>query len=158
MRVEWSYDPVECEMNPPKDHERRVIPIGRNLTKTLKAHLDTVGMGKPPQAPVIYPRNARVHTGLVLAHTRGRPFDSSNMRHRFEASVRIAWIGKGRNRHQIGRVRLHDLRHTYTSRLLEHGVPIEEVSRLLGHASVTTTMRYSHRRKGGWDKVRDALD
>ncbi|MFE7742606.1 tyrosine-type recombinase/integrase [Nocardia sp. NPDC057455] len=56
------------------------------------------------------------------------------------------------------RVRLHDLRHTYASRLLERGIPIEDVSRLLGHASVTTTMRYAHRAKSRWDSVRAALD
>ncbi|UGT71566.1 site-specific integrase [Nocardia gipuzkoensis] len=156
--VEWAYDPVEHEMNPPKDYERRTIPIGDKLTKLLKTRLDRGGIGKPAPAPVKYPRNARVHSGLVLAHTQGRPFDSSNLRDRFEASVRIAYVGRGRTRHQIGHVRLHDLRHTYASRLLERGIPIEDVSRLLGHASVTTTMRYAHRAKSRWDSVRAALD
>ncbi|MGC8626532.1 MAG: tyrosine-type recombinase/integrase, partial [Acidimicrobiales bacterium] len=34
---------------------------------------------------------------------------------------------------------LHWFRHTYATRLLQAGAPIEVVSRLLGHASVTTT-------------------
>jgi integrase len=39
----------------------------------------------------------------------------------------------------------HWARHTYATRLLRDGVPIEVVSRLLGHASVTTTMSiYGH--------------
>ncbi|MFE3986537.1 tyrosine-type recombinase/integrase [Nocardia tengchongensis] len=157
VSIEWAYDPVEQEMKAPKDHERRVIPIGVSLVQRLHGHLSHDGIGKPASPPVKYPRNARVHSGLVLAHIGGRPFDPSNLRNRFDASVRIAHVGKGKSRHQIGHVRLHDLRHTYASHLLENGIPIEEVSRLLGHASITTTMRYAHRAKSQWDNVRAAL-
>ncbi|MFE3052683.1 tyrosine-type recombinase/integrase [Nocardia sp. NPDC059239] len=157
ISIEWAYDPVAQEMKSPKDHERRAIPIGASLTQRLRRHLSQVGVGKPAPSPVKYPRNARVHSALVLAHTEGRPFDPSNLRNRFDASVRIAHVGKGKSRHQIGHVRLHDLRHTYASRLLENGIPIEEVSRLLGHANITTTMRYAHRAKSQWDNVRAAL-
>jgi len=39
----------------------------------------------------------------------------------------------------------HWLRHSYATRLLRAGVPVEVVSRLLGHASVaTTTDVYGH--------------
>ena len=38
----------------------------------------------------------------------------------------------------------HSLRHTHASRLLESGADIYRVKELLGHASVTTTERYSH--------------
>ncbi|MEV6070035.1 tyrosine-type recombinase/integrase [Nocardia sp. NPDC052001] len=157
VAIEWAYDPVEQLMKSPKDHERRTIPIGASLTQRLHRHLSQVGVGKPAPAPITYPRAARVHSGLVLAHTEGRPFDPSNLRTRFDASVRIAYVGKGKHRHQIGHVRLHDLRHTYASRLLEAGIPIEEVSRLLGHASITTTQRYAHRAKNQWTDVRAAL-
>lgn len=44
----------------------------------------------------------------------------------------------------IGHVRIHDLRHTYASWLLQAGVPMAEVARLLGHASQVTTQRYAH--------------
>ncbi|WP_067705132.1 tyrosine-type recombinase/integrase [Nocardia jejuensis] len=157
VSIEWSYDPVAQDMKDPKDHERRTIPIGATLTKLLDSHLSQVGIGNRAPSPINYPQNARVHTGLVLAHTEGRPFDPSNLRTRFDASVRIAYTGQGRRRQQIGHVRLHDLRHTYASRLLEQGIPIQEVSRLLGHANIATTQRYAHRAKAQWDRVRDAL-
>ncbi len=157
ISVEWAFDPVEQEMKAPKDHERRVIPIGASLSQQLHRHLSHAGVGKPAPRPVRYPRSARVRSGLVLAHVQGRPFDPSNLRNRFDASVRIAHVGKGKHRHSIGHVRLHDLRHTYASRLLESGIQIEEVSRLLGHASITTTMRYAHRSRSQWDDVRTAL-
>lgn len=41
-------------------------------------------------------------------------------------------------------IRFHDLRHTFASWLVMEGVPIYTVSRMLGHASVTTTEIYAH--------------
>mgnify|MGYP000408564617 FL=1 len=41
-------------------------------------------------------------------------------------------------------VRLHDLRHTYASNLVNSGTSIYVVSKALGHASLKNTERYSH--------------
>ncbi len=43
----------------------------------------------------------------------------------------------------LGRVRIHQLRHTFASRLVAGGVPIVTVQKLLGHQSLDTTMRYA---------------
>lgn len=49
----------------------------------------------------------------------------------------------------------HQLRDTFAVRLLEQGVPLEEVSKLLGHESIKTTERYYAK----WVKARqDRLD
>jgi integrase len=47
-------------------------------------------------------------------------------------------------RADIKGLRLHDLRHTCASRLVQLGVDLVTVSKLLGHSSITMTMRYSH--------------
>lgn len=57
-------------------------------------------------------------------------------------SVSQAWRRLAR-RHGI-QARLHDLRHAHATDLLEKGAHIRELQTQLGHASVTTTERYTH--------------
>jgi integrase len=40
--------------------------------------------------------------------------------------------------------RFHDLRHTAASKMIEAGVDLVTVSKILGHASIQMTMRYAH--------------
>jgi integrase len=44
--------------------------------------------------------------------------------------------------HQVGlpRIRFHDLRHTAASLMLNHGIPIIVVSKILGHSKPSITM------------------
>lgn len=45
---------------------------------------------------------------------------------------------------QIQGLRFHDLRHTAATRMVELGVSIVVVNKILGHASIQMTMRYAH--------------
>ncbi len=47
-------------------------------------------------------------------------------------------------RAKISGLRLHDLRHTAATWMIQAGVDIVTVSKILGHASIQMTMRYAH--------------
>lgn len=49
---------------------------------------------------------------------------------------------------------IHDLRHTFASRLVQAGVPIATVKEVMRHESIHTTMRYAHLAP---ENVRDAV-
>jgi len=51
-----------------------------------------------------------------------------------------------------------DIRHTFASHLVMAGVDITTVSRLLGHKSLTMTLRYSHLAPSHMVKAVDILD
>ena len=68
---------------------------------------------------------------------RGRryPFTQDNWRKAWQAVLGAAGVAN---------LRWHDLRHTTATRLLKATGNLALVQHLLGHASVTTTMRYAH--------------
>ena len=57
--------------------------------------------------------------------------------------VKTAFKGACR-RTGIKGLRFHDLRHTAATKMIEAGVDLVTVSRILGHASIQMTMRYAH--------------
>ena len=69
--------------------------------------------------------------GLVFASPTGGPLDGSNSRRAF---VRIT------ERAGVGRLRLHDLRHSAATLMLRAGVHPKVVSERLGHATVSLTL------------------
>jgi integrase len=51
----------------------------------------------------------------------------------------------------------HDLRHTYGTRLGEHGMPAHEIMALMGHADLESVQRYLHAREGRHERARAAM-
>jgi integrase len=72
------------------------------------------------------------HTGHVFRY-RGLPIKDT----------KTAFL-KAVKRAGIPPCRFHDLRHTAATRLVLAGVDLATVKELLGHASISTTMRYAH--------------
>jgi len=84
------------------------------------------------------PINDTLHsllTRLQSTNGSGRMFPYENVYWSFKKAARLTGIPK---------VRLHDLRHTFATRLIESGVDIITVRDLLGHSQSAVTERYTH--------------
>lgn len=61
-------------------------------------------------------------------------------------------------RQELDHVNFHSLRHHFASQLLASGLPVQDVSALLGHASPAVTLGvYAHVVEGAQDRARDAI-
>ena len=68
----------------------------------------------------------------VHFHNQDEPSDSTPI-----PLLRFQAISAGAG---LRKIRLHDTRHTHSTMMLDHGVPIHTVSRRLGHSKVSTTL------------------
>jgi site-specific recombinase XerD len=80
-------------------------------------------------------------------HATGKPYQ--DVKRSFKTALKNAGI---RDFH------FHDLRHTFASHLVMAGVDLTTVSRLLGHKSLTMTLRYAHLAPSHMVKAVDLLD
>lgn len=62
-------------------------------------------------------------------------------------SCRDAWV-TARNKANLSALRMHDLRHTYASMMLDSGSDIVDVQHALGHTQLKTTAVYLHLTEG----------
>ena len=58
-------------------------------------------------------------------------------------SIFYSWI-TGRKQAGLAEVRIHDLRHSFASFLVNAGRSLYEVQKILGHTQIKTTQRYAH--------------
>jgi integrase len=81
---------------------------------------------------------------LVFCNVTGEHLGAHNVRRRYERALERAGLR---------RVRFHDLRHCFGSTAVR-AFPLSDVQAMLGHAHVTTTMRYVHHRPGADDAAK----
>ncbi|HEY7621445.1 MAG TPA: site-specific integrase [Solirubrobacteraceae bacterium] len=80
---------------------------------------------------------------LVFGNAVGE-VEHDNLRRRYYRALNAAGLP---------RVRFHDLRHVFGSTAVK-AFPLSDVQAMLGHAHITTTMRYVHHRPGKDDAQR----
>jgi integrase len=61
-------------------------------------------------------------------------------------------------KHAAGGMTFHDLRHSYSTWLVDDGVPVNMAQRVLGHEHASTTLQLYTRRTLDHDRIRQALD
>ena len=113
-----------------KNGERRTIPVNQTVLAVLKEKT----------------KLRSLKTELVFCSNVFTPLESGHLRRSF----RLA-LGKAK----IEDFHFHDLRHTFATRLVQAGVDIYKVQRLLGHKSPIMTQRYAHHYP---ESLRDGVD
>jgi integrase len=97
---------------------------------------DAIDRARASQKPQRRQAGWRNELDLVFTDEIGQPLVPQRITHRFRRLVR---------RLDVPTIRLHDLRHTHTTLLLQAGVPIKVVSERLGHSTIALTMDvYAH--------------
>lgn len=103
-----------------KGQKTRLVPLSPRLLQELREYWKVY---RPP-------------TYLFSGKSPDRPLQPTTIQKMFKAAAKDAGIRKP--------VTPHTLRHSYATGLLEAGVDLLAISRLLGHASFSTTMIYLH--------------
>jgi integrase len=101
-----------------KNKERRSLPINETVYQLLKRKMEV-----------------RRSSGYVFPSETGTKLNSHNLNRAFRTA---------REKVGLEDVRFHDLRHTAGSRMAQSGVDIYTIAKILGHKTLTMTMRYSH--------------
>jgi len=131
VRIVETYDETAGRMKPyPKGKRAREVPLTPGLVEWLG------DMSWPSDGCGVPHEQGRCPGALLVTTDEGRALRNSNWSYRVWTPA-VECSG-------IGHVRIHDLRHTYASWLLQAGVSLAEVGRLLGHVSTQTTARYAH--------------
>lgn len=131
IRVEHAYSEDECkEVEPKTKSSKRIVPLvpetlaRLNEWKSLQEfQLWILGVGQSQDTPVV---------------------SIADGGHMHPQNFARAWK-RYRKRHGFGDYTLHQLRHTFATRLVASGVDIKTAATLMGHASVNMLERvYAH--------------
>ena len=125
------------EFGTTKNRRNRNVTVPKFLMRLIEQRLEH-DVAKDPEA-------------LVFGSPQGRALRLSNFRHR-------VWYPAIKGTDLEG-LRIHDLRHTAASILINQGLHPKIVQQHLGHSSIVVTMdRYGHLYPSDNERVQDALD
>lgn len=105
-----------------KGNKERIVPLGSYARQAIAVYLALRG-NPPADAPLLL--NAR--GGRLTSRSVGRIVD--------KYILKLATVKK---------ISPHTLRHTFATHLLEGGADLRAIQELLGHASLSTTQKYTH--------------
>ena len=108
-----------------KGNKERLVPMGPDAVRWLREYLEN---GRPKLA-----RSTKRTDRLFLNHFGGG-LSRKGMWKRFHELCVTAGI----------RAKVHTLRHSFATHLLEGGADLRAVQELLGHADIATTQIYTH--------------
>lgn len=106
---------------------RRTLALPARCVEVLWQHWEDQGWDR------LAAGDAWEEHGLVFASAVGKEADSSHVRRAFRTAI------KGADGVDAGDWTPRELRHSFVSLLSDRGVPLEEISRLVGHSSTAVT-------------------
>jgi integrase len=127
-------------LRPIKEKRRKRVKLPRELLPALKAHRDAQYLRS------LTADKEWEESDLVFTQWNGRPVDPRRDWAEWQAILADAGMS---------RRRLHIMRHTAATIMLERGVAIAVVMQALGHSDIRITSRYSHASEG---LLEDAAD
>ena len=121
-----------------KGGKSRIVPIGQYATHYLSEYLRT--------ARCCFVRNITSDAGFVFLTTFGNAFDRKSInKHVMRPIERRLNLEKS--------LTCYSFRHTCASHILQRGIDVSYIARLLGHESLNTTQQYLHIEIGDLKKV-----
>jgi integrase/recombinase XerC len=116
-----------------KGGKERIVPVGSRAIEAIRGYL--------------HGRGELTGSGPLFLNTRGQRINRRSVTRIVDAHVlRIA---------AFKRISPHILRHTFATHMLEGGADLRAIQELLGHASLSTTQKYTH---VGIDRLMEVYD
>lgn len=118
------------------DFVRRTIQIGSKYFSTKTRKVRVLPMHDALFSMLQDMKVKANGSEFVFAKPNGQPYTAIYVSHVFKDAIRKLELPE--------ELHLHSTRHTFASLLVQSGVPIYSVSKLLGHSSVQMTQVYAH--------------
>jgi len=112
-----------------KGKKERILPLGKQSTEILKSYL---------QFRTKYIKNKKVEPApsALFLNQRGQSISVRGVRKIISQYIRTNNFPEN--------ISPHSLRHTFATHMLEAGADLRAIQEMLGHASLSTTQKYTH--------------